>query len=203
MEYAKPITRLIDALKKLPGVGPRSAQRLAWHIIDRPYEDAVELARAVVRVKKCITPCSSCFNFTEKDPCPICSDPDRDKGFICVVEAPEDVAALERAHGHPGVYHVLGGAIKPSAGIGPNKIRIAELVARTQSGGIREVLVATNPTLEGEATAMYIAQALAAAKVRVTRPAHGIPTGADIDFLDGDTLVRALRARQDFSPGKT
>jgi len=199
-EYPKPINRLVEAFKKLPGVGPRSARRMAWHIIDSQYEEAVELARAIVRVKKSIKHCSICCNYTDLDPCAVCSDPARDRSVVCVVEAPEDVAALERAGWRQGVYHVLGGTINTASGAGPDKLRIDELVERVKKGEVREVLIATDPSVEGETTAIYLAKMLKPYNVRLTRPARGIPAGADIDFLDNDTLTGAFRSRQEILP---
>lgn len=199
MEYSRPIVRLIEAFRKLPGVGPRSAQRMAWHVIEGTYDDAVELARAVVGAKKGIRACSMCHNYTDTDPCGICSDSKRDTTSVCVVESPEDVTAIERAGGYTGLYHVLGGAIDPSAGIGPEKIRIDSLLQRVTKGGISEIILATNPTLKGDTTAMYIAAELERFGLNITRPAHGIPAGAGLEFLDGATITRAIRSRQSFN----
>lgn len=198
MEYARPINRLVSALKKLPGVGPRSAQRMAWHVLDAPYEEVVELARALVRAKKGIGRCGVCCNYTDADPCPVCADPKRDAALVCVVEAPEDVTALERAGGYNGLYHVLGGAISATRGKGPERLSIEPLVKRIAGGGVREVILATNPTLDGDTTALYVAEKLEPFKVRLTRPARGLPGGADIDYLDGDTLTRAIQSRGNF-----
>ena len=202
MDHSKPIKRLIQAFKSLPGVGPRSAQRMAWHILESDYDQARELARALVSVKKNIRPCSVCFNYTDTDPCVICDDETRDRSVVCVVETTEDVVALERSGGHTGLYHVLGGTIRPTAGIGPDKIRVRELLERIKEGAVEEVILATNPTVEGEATAIHIAEELAKHDVRVTRLARGIPMGADLDFLDGDTLAKALQARSNFADNK-
>lgn len=200
-EYSKPVNRLVDAFRKLPGVGPRTARRMTWHIVESSYDEVVELARALVQVKKNITPCSECYNYTDTDPCGICSDEKRDKSFVCVVESPEDVAALERAGGHKGVYHVLGGAINPAAGLGPENVRAKELYQRAAKGEIKEVLIATNPSVQGEITAMYLSKLLSPLNVRITRPAMGMPAGSDIDFLDNDTLTQAFHGRRDFSHG--
>jgi recombination protein RecR len=196
MNRPKSIQQLIGDLQKLPGVGPRSAQRMAESILAMDYESARELARSIVRVRKNVHPCPICFFYTEDDPCSICSDPNRDKSFICVVEENEDVVAFERASVHSGLYHVLGGALKPSRGIGPERIRLQELFDRVRKGGVNEVLIATNPTLEGETTANYILKHLKSSNVRMTRPARGLPRGADIDYLDGETLSQAHGARR-------
>ena len=201
MNRPQSLKKLIEALQKLPGVGPRSAQRMAESVIGMDYESAREIARALVRVKKNIRPCSTCFIHTEQDPCEICSDPDRDRSFICVVENSEDVLAFENAGSHNGLYHVLGGTLNPTRGVGPEKIRLRELFDRVSEGGVKEVLIATNPTLEGETTAAHIVKHLKRAGVRLTRPARGLPRGADLDYLDGETISHAYRARQemDFS----
>ena len=197
MPRPRSIKQLVDALQKLPGVGPRSGVRMAESILAMNYDDALELSRAVLRVKKSIIPCSVCCVHTEKDPCDICSDPDRDNGFICVVQEAEDVEAFERSRTHQGLYHVLGGLINPTRGIGPDKIRLFELYERVNAGNVREVLIATDPSVEGDATAAHIYQKLKGADVRLTRPARGIPMGADIDYLDGQTLKQAFSARLD------
>jgi recombination protein RecR len=197
MSRPRSIQKLIEELQKLPGVGPRSAQRMAESVLGMDYEDAREIARAVLRVKKLVKPCSVCFFYTEQDPCHICSDTGRDRSFICVVEANEDVVAIERSKTHNGVYHVLGGNLNLTRGVGPEKIRLQQLFDRVRKGGVNEVLIATNPTLEGETTANYIVKNLKPANVRLTRPARGLPRGADIDFLDGETLSQAHSARQD------
>lgn len=203
MEYPKPITRLIEAFRKLPGIGPRSAQRMAWHVLEGNYDAAVELARAVVGVKKSINRCSLCGYYTENDPCSVCSDVSRDKSMICVVESAEDMLAIERAGGYGGLYHVLGGTISPTAGRGPDAIRAQELADRVRGGNIQEIIIATNPTIEGEATTLYLVEMLQPFSVRITRPAHGIPMGADLDFLDGDTLTRAMKSRAEMGHNQT
>jgi recombination protein RecR len=197
MSRPRSLDELISALQKLPGVGPRSAQRMAESIIRMDYESARDIARSIVRVKKHIHPCSVCFNHTEQDPCVICANPERDAAFICVVEATEDVVAFERAKSHPGLYHVLGGTIHPTKGVGPDKIRLQELFNRVQKGGVSEILIATNPSLEGETTASYIIEHLKDSGVRLTRPARGLPRGADLDYLDSDTISHAFQARQE------
>ncbi|MFA6448014.1 MAG: recombination mediator RecR [bacterium] len=201
MSRPQSLDQLITALQHLPGVGPRSAQRMAESIIRMDYERARDIARSIVRVKKDIHPCSVCFNHTEQDPCVICANTDRDSSFICVVEASEDVIAFERAKSHPGVYHVLGGTIHPTKGLGPDRIRLQELFNRVQKGGIKELLIATNPSLEGETTASYIMENLKTYGVRITRPARGLPRGADLDYLDSDTISHAYQARQEIKSG--
>lgn len=198
MNYPEPITRLIEAFRRLPGIGPRSAARMTWHMLNSPYEDAVELARAAVGVHKNITRCGACGNYTDTahDPCPICADPARDATTICVVESAEDVLALERAGGYKGIYHVLGGTFNPASGKGTGAIRADELVKRAGNGKVQEIIIATNPSLEGEATALYLAEILEPLGLRITRPAHGIPMGSDLEFLDGDTISRAMSARR-------
>jgi len=173
---------------------------MAESIVKMDYETAREMARAIVRVKKSISPCSSCFVNTEQNPCEICSDPERDHTFICVVEASEDVIAMESSKSHNGLYHVLGGNMNVVKGIGPDKIRVKELLDRVRSGGIKEVLIATNPTLDGETTASHIARQLTGMGIRVTRPARGLPRGADLDYLDGETLSHAYKLRQTVDP---
>jgi recombination protein RecR len=198
MNYPEPITRLIEAFRRLPGVGPRSAARMTWHVLNGSYDDAVEMARAVVGVHKNITRCTACGNYTDtaSNPCPICADPERDAATICVVESAEDVLALERAGGYRGVYHVLGGTFNPASGKGAAAIRSGELVQRAKNGPVNEIIIATNPSIEGEATALYLAEILEPLGLQITRPAHGIPMGADLEFLDGDTIARAMSARR-------
>ncbi|MBA4181705.1 MAG: recombination protein RecR [Anaerolinea sp.] len=193
----EPITRLIEAFHKLPGVGPKSAQRLAYHILRAPEQDARNLAAALVEVKQRIMFCSVCLNITESDPCSYCQDPRRDRSIICVVEQPLDIMALERAGGFRGLYHVLHGVLNPMDGIGPEDIHIRELLTRLQSGEVKEVIMATNPSLEGEATSMYIQRLIGPAGVKVTRLARGLPSGADLEYTDDVTLARALEGRQE------
>jgi len=170
---------------------------MAESILRMDYEDAREIARAIARAKKVVHPCPVCFNHTEQDPCEICADAERDAGFICVVEACEDVIAFERSHSHPGLYHVLGGTLNPQKGVGPDKIRLQELFDRIGKGGVKEVLIATNPSMEGETTAAYIIKNLRESGVRLTRPARGLPRGADLDYLDSETITHAYQARQE------
>lgn len=193
----EPITRLIEAFNRLPGIGPKSAQRLAYHILRVPKQEAEGLARAVEDVKRRIVLCSRCLNITETDPCGYCQDDRRDGSVICVVEQALDILAVERAGAYRGLYHVLHGVINPMDGIGPDEIHIRELLARVKEGGVSEVIMAVNPTLEGEATAMYVHRLLAPLGVRVTRLARGLPSGADLEYTDNVTLARALQGRQE------
>lgn len=193
----EPILRLIEAFNRLPGIGPKSAQRLAYHILRTSEQEASALAKAVTEVKRRIRFCSQCVNITESDPCGYCSDDRRDKTVVCVVEQPLDVLALERSGGFKGQYHVLHGVLNPMEGIGPEHIHVRELVVRLQQGDIQEVIMATNPSLEGEATAMYIQRLVGPAGVKVTRLARGLPSGADLEYTDDITLARALQGRQE------
>ena len=191
------VARLIDELNKLPGIGPKSAQRLAYYVIRLPAEEAHSLAEAIIAVKEKIIFCSVCQNMTDTDPCPICADPRRDQSQICVVEEPLDVLALERTHCHRGLYHVLHGVISPINGIGPEDLRMKELLPRLDDGLVQEVIIATNPTLEGEATAMYIQRQIANLNVKVTHLARGLPVGGDLEYADELTLSRAFRSRSE------
>jgi len=193
---ARPLGRLIDELSKLPGVGPKTAQRLAYHILRASLADADALAGAVRSVKTDLLYCATCFNIAEVDPCAVCAADDRDKAVVCVVEEPLDVLAIERTGQFRGVYHVLHGAISPVNGIRPDDLKIAGLAARVRAGGITELILATNPNLEGEATAMYIGQLLGAEPVRVTRLARGLPMGGDLEYADEVTVSRALEGRR-------
>jgi recombination protein RecR len=194
---AAPVARLIEAFHKLPGIGPKSAQRLAYYLLRVPESEARALAEAVVELKEKIVLCSVCQNVTEEDPCSICSDEQRDRSVICVVEEPLDIVAIERTGGHRGLYHVLHGVLSPMEGVGPEDLKLSELIARLRNGNVNEVIMATNPNLEGEATAMYVGRLLASTGVRVTRLARGLPTGADLEYADDVTLARALEHRQD------
>jgi recombination protein RecR len=194
---AGPVARLIEAFHRLPGIGPKSAQRLTYHLLRAPESEARALADAVLELKERITLCSTCQNVTETDPCPLCTDPQRDVSIICVVEEPLDILALERAGGYRGLYHVLHGAISPMDGIGPEDLKLDELVARLRTGAVQEVIMATNPNLEGEATAMYVSRLVTPMNVRVTRLARGLPVGADLEYADDVTLARALENRQE------
>ena len=193
-----PVARLIEAFNRLPGVGPKTAQRLTYHVLRSPAEEARALADALVAAKEQVGYCSTCWNITELgvDPCVICADPARDGARICVVEEPLDVLAIERTREYHGRYHVLHGAISPMDGIGPEKIRARELVERARAGGLEEVILATNPTLEGEATAMYLADLLGSSVPSVTRIARGVPVGGDLEYADDVTLIRSLQGRR-------
>jgi recombination protein RecR len=197
MDYPGPLARLIDELAKMPTVGPKTAQRLAFHILRLPPEEARALAEAIVDVKARMRYCSVCFTITDVDPCATCADPARRDDVLCVVEDPRDVLALERTREFRGRYHVLHGAISPLDGIGPDELKIAELLARVRDGAVREVIVATNPRVEGEATAIYLARLLKPLGLRVTRIAHGLPVGGDLEYADEVTLARALEGRRD------
>lgn len=191
-----PIQRLMDAFLRLPGIGPKTAARLAYYILRAPDEVALELAEALQEVKSRVRYCRTCYNVTTDDQCAICANPERDHTTICVVEDPLDVVAIERAGTYRGVYHVLHGVINPLENVGPDDLRVRELVERVRSGDVREVILAMNPNLEGEATAVYIARQLRPLGVRVTRLAHGLPVGGDVEYADQHTLARALEGRQ-------
>lgn len=193
---ARPLARLIDELSKLPGVGPKTAQRLAYHILRSSNGDAESLAAAVRSVKTDLRYCGTCFNIAETDPCAVCESDERDHRLVCVVEEPLDVLAIERTNLFRGVYHVLHGAISPVNGVRPDDLRIKELGARVRRGGIEELILATNPNLEGEATAMYIAQSIGDTAVKVTRLARGLPMGGDLEYADELTVGRALEGRR-------
>ncbi len=197
-ETTAPVTRLIQELNKLPGIGPKTAQRLTYHLVRMPEEEARALAEAIVEVKERVIVCSRCQNLTEVDPCPICTDPDRSRATICVLEEPLDVLALERTRCYQGMYHVLHGAISPINGIGAEELKIRELLARLKDGVVQEVILATNPNLEGEATAMYIHRLISPLVGRVTRLARGLPVGGDLEYADQLTLTRAFQGRQEF-----
>jgi recombination protein RecR len=194
---AAPVARLIEEFHKLPGIGPKSAQRLTYYLLRAPADDARALAEAILEVKEKTVLCSVCQNIAESDPCAICSNPERDHNAICVVEEPLDILALERAGAYKGLYHVLHGVISPMDGIGPEELKVQELLGRLRSGDVREVIMATNPNLEGEATAMYIARLISPLGVKVTRLARGLPVGADLEYADNVTLARALEGRQE------
>jgi recombination protein RecR len=191
------VTRLIDELSRLPGIGPKTASRLAYYMLRAPVEQVQSLGTAILELRDQIVFCSQCFNLAETDPCPICTDERRERGTICVVEEPLDILAIERTGEYRGLYHVLHGAISPVEGIGPDDLRIGELVARLRGGGIREVILATNTSLEGEATAMYVQRQLLPLNVRVTRLARGLPVGGDLEYADAITLARALEGRRE------
>lgn len=195
-QQIEPIARMISQLARLPGIGQKSAQRLAYAIIDMPKEQVRELAEAIWQGKKAVRYCSLCGNYTQEDPCSICADPARRNGVLCVVRDPRDVLALERMRDYKGGYHVLHGTISPMEGIGPEDIRIKELLARIDSEEIKEVILATNPDIEGEATAAYIARLLKPLGVLVTRIAHGLPVGGDLEYTDEVTLSKAIEGRR-------
>ncbi len=191
--FIEPIGKLINEFSKLPGVGKKTAQRYAYKIIDMSEADARAFAEAIVGVKRKVKYCKVCGNFTEEDVCAVCRQ--RERGVICVVKEPKDVAAIEKLHEFKGVYHVLHGVIDPLAGVGPNDIRLKELLARLQEGGVQEVIVATNPDVSGDATAMYIAKLIKPFDIKVSRLAHGIPIGSEIEYTDDVTLARAFVER--------
>lgn len=194
--YGNPITRLIEQLSALPGIGGKSAQRLAFHIIHMPEEKVDALAQAILAAKKQVRYCSVCCNLTDEDPCPVCANPKRDQRTIMVVEDPRDMAAYERTKEYHGTYHVLHGAISPMTGVGPQDIHIPELLRRID-GSVDEVILATNPNVEGEATAMYLSRLLKPLGVKVTRIANGVPVGGDLEYVDEITLSRALEGRRE------
>jgi recombination protein RecR len=195
--YAGPVQDLIDELGRLPGIGPKSAQRIAFYLLKLPKEDALRLARAIGEVKERISFCRRCFNVCEGDECDICRDGRRDATVVCVVEEPRDIVAVEKTHEFNGRYHVLGGAISPIEGIGPDQLRVKELLARVDAEGITEVILCTNPNIEGEATAMYLARLLKPLGMKVTRIASGLPVGGDLEYADELTLGRALEGRRE------
>ena len=194
---AEPVARLIEEFTKLPGIGPKTAQRLTFFLLRMPADQARDLARAIVEVKEKIRFCSVCFNITEADPCPMCRGEGRDASTICVVEEPLDILALERTREFKGTYHVLHGAISPMEGIGPEELRVRELLHRVRDHKVTEVILATNPNLEGEATAMYLAGLLKPLGLKVTRLARGLPVGGDLEYADEVTLTRALQGRRE------
>lgn len=195
--YAAPIAKLIEAFAKLPGIGNKTAQRLAFHLLDVSDKEAEDLAYAIMNAKKSIKYCKVCCNITDRDKCNVCADPKRDESIICVVEDPRDVVAMERIREFKGVYHVLHGAISPMDGIGPDDIKIRELLNRIREGKVTEIILATNPNIEGEATAMYISKILKPLGVKTTRIAHGVPVGGDLEYTDEITLMKALEGRRE------
>lgn len=197
MSLPDPLIRLIEQLQRLPGIGPKGAQRLAFHILKTPREDADRLVEAVREVKERVTYCSVCNNITDVDPCAFCSSSDRDHHLICVVEEPQNVSAIEKTRDFKGVYHVLMGALSPLQGIGPDDLKIKGLLARVGDDGATEVILATNPNVEGEATAIYLARLLKPLGVKVTRIAMGVPVGSDLDYADEITMSKALDGRRE------
>ena len=197
--YPEPVARLIDALQRLPGIGPKTAQRLTFYMLKRPPDEVRELGDALLAVKQKIVYCRICFNVTDEDPCRICTDPRRDDHVICVVEEPNDLLAMERTGEFRGRYHVLLGALSPLDGIGPDGLKIRELLARLEGRETTEVILATNPNVEGEATALYLAKLLRPLAVRITRIARGLPVGGDLEYADQVTLSKALEGRREIS----
>jgi recombination protein RecR len=195
--YAGPVQDLIDELGRLPGVGPKSAQRIAFHLLKLPKDDALRLARSISEVKDRVSFCTRCFNIAEGDECGICADPRRDTSVVCVVEEPRDIVAVEKTGEFKGRYHVLQGAISPIEGIGPDQLRVKELLARLDPEEITEIILCTNPNLEGEATAMYLGRLIKPLGIRVTRIASGMPVGGDLEYADELTLGRALEGRRE------
>ena len=196
-QYPKPLAKLINELSKLPGIGNKSAQRLAFHILALEDREAQQLAEAITYAKREMKYCSGCGNLTDEDPCAICSDPSRRRDVICVVENPRDVMAMERIKEFNGLYHVLHGVISPMEGIGPEDINLKSLIQRLQVNDVKELIIATNPNIEGEATAMYIARLIKPAGIKVTRIAHGIPVGGDLEYADEVTLLKSLEGRRE------
>lgn len=197
MSFPEPLTRLVEELQRLPGLGPKSAQRLAFHLLRAPRESAERLASAIRDVKERVTYCSVCNNITDTDPCEFCRSSDRDQQVICVVEEPQNVAGIERIGEFKGVYHVLMGAISPLQGIGPDQLKIKGLLARIGEGRVTEVILATNPNVEGETTALYLARLLKPLGVKVTRIAVGVPVGSDLEYADQWTMGKALEGRRE------
>ncbi|ECW2879368.1 recombination protein RecR [Listeria monocytogenes] len=197
MHYPEPITKLIDSFMKLPGIGPKSAARLAFYVLDMKEDDVLDFAKALVDAKRNLSFCSVCGHITDKDPCYICGDTSRDRSVICVVQESKDVIAMEKMRDFHGLYHVLHGTISPMDGIGPEDINIPDLLKRLQDDTIEEVILATNPNVEGEATAMYISRLLKPSGIKVTRIAHGLPVGGDLEYADEVTLSKAMEGRRE------
>lgn len=197
MHYPEPISKLIEGFMKLPGIGPKTAGRLAFYVLKMKEDDVLDLAKALVNAKRDLTYCTSCCNITDHDPCRICKDGSRDQSTICVVQDPRDVVAMERTREYDGLYHVLQGAISPMDGIGPEDIKIPDLLKRLQDDQVQELILATNPTIEGEATSMYISRLVKPFGLKVTRIAHGLPVGGDLEYADEVTLTKALEGRRE------
>jgi len=196
-DFAEPIERLIDEFRKMPGIGPKSAQRLAYNVLRRPREDAERLSHAILEVKEKIRYCSRCNNFSDQDPCSYCSNPGRSNETICVVEEPYDILAVEKTREYHGQYHVLHGVLSPINGVGPEDLRLKNLLERLREGNVKEIILATNPNVEGEATAIYIAKLLKPIGVKVSRIALGLPVGSDLEFADEVTMSKALEHRHE------
>ena len=196
-EFAPSIQKLIESFERLPSIGHKTAARLAFHVLDWNEEETNNFVSSIVNAKKNLKYCSKCYNITDNDPCQICANPRRDQSLICVVEDVRDVAAMERTHEFKGVYHVLHGSISPMNGVGPDDIKIKELLARLMDGTVKEVIIATNPRVEGEATAMYLYKLIKPLGISVTRIAHGIPVGGDLEYTDEITLTKALEGRRE------
>ena len=197
MEYSPSIEKLIESFERLPSIGHKTAQRLAFYMLDQSKEDIKEFTDAIINAKKNLKFCSKCFNISDTDPCNICSNPKRDESIICVVEDVKDVLAMERTHEYNGLYHVLHGSISPMNGIGPEDIKIKELLARLMDGKVKEIILATNPRVEGEATSIYISKLVKPMGIKVTRIARGIPIGGDLEYTDEVTLAKALEGRSE------
>lgn len=197
MSLPEPLTQLVSELQRLPGIGAKSAQRLAFHMLKTPREDVERLTTAILDVKARVAHCSICSNITDSDPCAFCTSADRQQGLICVVEDPQNVAAIEKTRDFRGVYHVLMGALSPLQGIGPDDLKIKSLLARVEKGTVQEIILATNPNVEGEATAIYLAKLLKPLGVRVTRIAMGVPVGSDLEYADEVTMHKAMEGRRE------
>ena len=197
MYYPEPISKLIDSFTKLPGIGPKTAARLAFFVLEMEEDDVLDFAKSLVSAKRELTHCSTCGHITDQDPCSICQDESRDQTLICVVQDPKDVIAMEKMREFSGKYHVLHGAISPMDGIGPEDINVAGLINRLKDEGIEELILATNPNIEGEATAMYISRLVKPSGIRMTRIAHGLPVGGDLEYADEVTLSKALEGRRE------
>ncbi|MET3683788.1 recombination protein RecR [Alkalibacillus flavidus] len=197
MYYPEPITKLIDSFTKLPGIGPKTAARLAFFVLEMEEDDVLDFAKSLVNAKRELTHCTTCGHITDQDPCSICSDPSRDGSVICVVQDPKDVIAMEKMKDFQGKYHVLHGTISPMEGIGPEDINVSTLIERLKDEQVEELILATNPNVEGEATAMYISRLVKPSGIRLTRIAHGLPVGGDLEYADEVTLSKALEGRRD------
>jgi len=193
--YPEPIAKLIEGFTRLPGIGPKTAQRLAFYVLKMKEEEVDDIASALINVRKNLTTCTKCHNITVSNPCMICSDKTRDNSVICIVQEPKDIIAIERTREYHGLYHVLNGAISPMEGIGPEELKLRELILRLNDEDITEIILATNPNIEGEATAIYISKLIKSIGIKVTRIAHGLPVGGDLDYADEVTLTKALEGR--------